>query len=326
MVFLTSYFGHKRGKVQGNACSLEGQQLCRIDTPRTLLNNEINSSYIFRGGYMPEEDPPVAEVHTGSESNAGKWILLFLAIIYVAASLYFIFTLRGRVDALAKDNEAHKVQIEALTHRMQSAEAEAETLGQQVGITKKELAQRAAALQAQTQAAEARLAEEQRQQITQVTGEVAGVKTDIGGVKTDVASTKIELEATRAKLESAIGDLGVQSGLIARTRGDLEALKHRGDRNYYEFTLLKGAHPQPVSTISLQLKKTDAKRGKFTLNVSADDKTIEKKDRNINEPIQFYTGRERMLYELVIWSVDKKKATGYLSTPKNAPVPVTAGQ
>jgi hypothetical protein len=78
--------------------------------------------------------------------------------------------------------------------------------------------------------------------------------------------------------------------------------------------------------VSLQLKKTDPKRGKFTLNVTSDDKTIEKKDRNVSEPIQFYTGRDRMLYELVIWSVDKNKATGYLSTPKNAPLPVTAGQ
>src|SRR5207247_487541 len=94
--------------------------------------------------------------------------------------------------------------------------------------------------------------------------------------------------------------------------------------NYYEFTLLRGAKPQPVSTVSLQLKKADAKRGKFSLNVTSDDKTIEKKDRNISEPIQFYTGRDRMLYELVVWTVDKKKAVGYLSTPKNAPVPVTA--
>jgi hypothetical protein len=88
--------------------------------------------------------------------------------------------------------------------------------------------------------------------------------------------------------------------------------------------LIKGAKPQPVSTISLQLKKTDQKKGKFTLNVNADDKTIEKKDRNVAEPIQFYTGRDHMLYELVIWTVDKNKATGYLSTPKNAPVAVSA--
>ena len=118
----------------------------------------------------------------------------------------------------------------------------------------------------------------------------------------------------------------MQSGLIAHTRDDLEVLKHKGDRNYYEFTLIKGAAPQAISTVSLQLKKTDPKKGKFTLNVTADDKTIEKKDRNVAEPMQFYTGRDHMLYELVVWSVDKKQATGYLSTPKNAPVPVTPGQ
>jgi len=145
----------------------------------------------------------------------------------------------------------------------------------------------------------------------------------VGGVKTDVASTRADLAATMAKLQSAVGDLGVQSGLIANTRSDLEVLKHKGDRNYYEFTLVKGASPQPVGTVSLQLKKTDPKKGKFTINVSADDRTIEKRDRNISEPIQFYTGRDHMLYELVVWSVDKKQATGYLSTPKNAPTPVS---
>ena len=60
------------------------------------------------------------------------------------------------------------------------------------------------------------------------------------------------------------------------------------------------------------------------MNVTADDRTIEKKDRNVNEPIQFYTGRDRMLYELVVWTVDKNKATGYLTTPKGAPQPITA--
>jgi multidrug efflux pump subunit AcrA (membrane-fusion protein) len=269
---------------------------------------------------MADEGAPDAEMH--SDSSAGKWILLLLAVIYVAGSLYFLFDLRGRLETLGKDQAASKAQIAELTKRMQSAEAEAETLGQQVGITKKDLAARAAELQRQQRAAEARLAEEQKQQISAVTGEVAGVKTDVGGVKTDVASTKAELAATKAKLESTIGDLGLQSGLIARTRDDLEILKHKGDRNYYEFTLQKGARPQPVSTISLQLKKTDQKKGKFTLNVTADDRTIEKKDRNVSEPIQFYTGRDHLLYEMVVWSVDKNKAVGYLSTPKSAPVPV----
>ncbi|MBZ5546678.1 MAG: hypothetical protein LAO22_01770 [Acidobacteriia bacterium] len=276
---------------------------------------------------MPEQGEQPAVYHSETHSNTGKWILIAVAIAYVAASAYFIFDQHGKLDKVTQEQAASQKQIADLTKRMQSAEADSETLAQQQGMTKKELAARTAELQRQQQAASARSAaqaEELKKDVGAVAGEVGNVKTDVGGVKTDVAATKASLEATIAKLQSTVGDLNVQSGLIANTRSDLEALKHRGDRGYYEFTLLKGAKPQAISTVALQLKKTDPKRGKYTLNVTADDKTIEKKDRNQSEPVQFYTGREHMLYELVVWTVDKNKITGYLSTPKNAPVPVTA--
>jgi multidrug efflux pump subunit AcrA (membrane-fusion protein) len=275
---------------------------------------------------MPDEGEEIP-VQVEPQSNTGKWILLFVAIIFVAVSVYGYVTTQQHVDKLTKDLTDSQNQVAELKNRMQTAEASEETLAHQVGLTKKELSQRAAELQAQQKSAESRLEKEENEakaQIGQVSGEVAGVKTDVGGVKTDVASTRADLESTKAKLQSAVGDLGVQSGLIANTRGDLEVLKHKGDRNYYEFTLLRGAKPQPVATVSLQLKKIDAKHGKFTVNVTSDDKTIEKRDRNIAEPIQFYSGREHLLFELVVWTVDKNKATGYLSTPKNAPIPVTA--
>jgi multidrug efflux pump subunit AcrA (membrane-fusion protein) len=266
-----------------------------------------------------------AQVHMESQSNAGKWILILLAIVIVAGAAYAHYTTHLALGKLNDDLAASQAQVKELQNRMQTAEAAEETLARQAGMTKKELAQRTRELQAEQKAAEQRLEEAQKASITAVSGDIAGVKTDVGGVKTDVASTKADLEATKQKLQSAVGDLGVQSGLIANTRSDLEVLKHKGDRNYYEFTLLKGAKPQPVSTVSLQLKKTDPKKAKFTLNVTADDKTIEKKDRNASEPIQFYSGRDHLLFELVIWTVEKDKATGYLSTPKNAPTPVTAG-
>jgi ribosomal protein L29 len=273
---------------------------------------------------MADEGNPVLVEH---QSNAGKWILVLLAVIVVAASAYAHYTAQSKINKLADALAASQTQVKELQDRMQTAEAQEETLAHQSGMTKKDLVQKTAQLQAeqaQERAEQSRLEAEQKEQMGQVNGEIAGVKTDVGGVKTDVASTKADLEATKAKLQSTIGDLGVQSGLIATTRSDLETLKHKGDRNYYEFTLLKGAKPQPVATISLELKKTDPKRGKFTMNVTSDDKTIEKKDRNIAEPIQFYSGRDHLLFELVVWTVDKGKATGYLSTPKNAPVPVTA--
>jgi chromosome segregation ATPase len=274
---------------------------------------------------MSEGEPTV--YHPEPPSNVGKWILIALAVIYVGASAFFIYDQHSKLQKVTQDQTANQQQIGDLTKRMQAAEADSETLAQQLGMTKKELATRASELQRQQQVASARLkaqAEEEKKDVGAVAGEVGNVKTDVGGVKTDVAATKASLEATIAKLQGTIGDLGVQSGLIANTRSDLEALKHRGDRQYYEFTLLKGSHPQAFSTVALQLKKTDPKRGKYTVNVTADDKTIEKKDRNQSEPVQFYTGREHMLYELVVWTVDKNRITGYLSTPKNAPIPVTA--
>jgi hypothetical protein len=263
-------------------------------------------------------------VHVESQSTAGKWILTGLAVLFVGASVYAHYMTHTQIQKLSDQLGASQAQVTALQSRIQSDEAQQETLARQAGMTKKELAQRTAQLQAEQKAAESRLEKEQKAQITQVSGDIAGVKTDVGGVKTDVAATKSDLEATKAKLQGTIGDLGMQSGLIAHTRDDLEVLKHKGDRNYYEFTLLRGAKPQPVSTVSLQLKKADAKKGKYTMNVTADDKTIEKKDRTVAEPIQFYSGRDHLLFELVVWSVDKNKATGYLSTPKNAPTPITA--
>lgn len=270
---------------------------------------------------MSDEDE---QMHMEPQSNAGKWILTVLAVLVIAGLGYAHYVTHAQVEQLSEQLSLSQAQVKELMNRMQTEETQGDALRERVGLTKQELAKRVAELRAQQKEAETRLAQQQKEQISQVTGDIAGVKTDVGGVKTDVASAKADLEATKAKLQGTIGDLGVQSGLIANTRDDLEVLKHKGDRNYYEFTLVKGAKPQPVSTVSLQLKKADPKRGKFTMNVTADDKTIEKKDRNVAEPIQFYSGRDHLLFELVVWSVDRNKATGYLSTPKNAPVPVTA--
>lgn len=252
-----------------------------------------------------------------------KYVLIGVAAVYVIASLYLMFEMRTRLASVEQkqlQSETAQKDLGQKLHATNSAVRESvEALGSKVGMTQEELAKRTSELRRQQQASEHRLAQEQQQTkqvVSQVTGEVAGVKTELGGAKSDITATRTDLEATKAKLERAIGDLGVQSGLIARTHDELEVLKHKGDRNYFEFTIKKNAKPQPISTVSLQLKKTDAKKGRFTMNVLADDRTIEKKDRTMNEPMQFYTGRERGLYEVVVYKVEKDTVTGYLSTPK----------
>ena len=113
------------------------------------------------------------------------------------------------------------------------------------------------------------------------------------------------------------GDLGVQSGLIATNGNELAALKLRGERNYIDIKLGKTKQPQRFGDITLLLKNADPKKNKYTVQVMADDKVTEKKDKSINEPVQFYTAKGgRTPYELVINKVDKNEIVGYLSTPK----------
>jgi chromosome segregation ATPase len=242
--------------------------------------------------------------------------------VSLVLSSYAIYSASFRTASIERRMNA---EISKLQNRVNSLEASNQTIASRMGMTQKELDQKSAQLQKAQRAAESRLAAKQKEQLSAVTGEVAGVKTEMGLVKSDSASLRADLEATKTKLDQTIGDLGVQSGLIAHTRDELQVLKHRGDRNYYEFSLAKGKST-PVSTISLELRKANPKKSKFTLNVMADDRTIEKKDRTANEPLQFYTGRERMLYEIVVNSVEKNRVVGYLATPKAAPAPAEISQ
>jgi seryl-tRNA synthetase len=215
-----------------------------------------------------------------------------------------------------------------LTDRLDATNARlratADTLGQNVGATQKQIDARTAviiAAQKSQNAETAKLAQQQQaseQQIGAVSSDVASVKTDVGGVKTDVATTRSDLDAAKAQMQSMMGDEGKMSGLIATNHDQLEVLKHKGDRNYVEFTLQKGAPPTLLSPIKLKLEKVDNKRARFSLVVSSDDRNIEKKDKTIDEPVQFYSGKDPALFEIVVNSIEKNKVSGYLSMPKTA--------
>ncbi len=115
-----------------------------------------------------------------------------------------------------------------------------------------------------------------------------------------------------------MGDLNVESGLIARNHEEVEELKRLGERNVYEFNLAKSKRPQKVGPIQLQLRKVNTKHYTYTLDVIADDKHVEKKDKTLEEPVQFYVRGARTPYEIVVYDIKKDRVTGYLTTPKEA--------
>jgi chromosome segregation ATPase len=256
-----------------------------------------------------------------------------VALLAAVAGLIWSYTLSSRLSTQEVALTDAKQQNVKLAAELRETDARlkvaTEELGSSLGITQKSMDNKAQEIMRREQANEAsaqQLATAQKQteqHVSAVSTEVSNVKTDVGGVKNDVAKTQSELATTISQLMSIKGDLSDHSSLIARNHDELEILKHKGDRNYYEFTLNKG-EKKPVGTVSLELKKTDAKKGKMTLMVYADDKKYEKKDRNVNEPLQFYAGKTPMLYEIVVNSINSKnQITGYLATPKGAPTPIS---
>ena len=266
-------------------------------------------------------------------ASTPRWVILLfgIAFVLVAYLLYANYTDREALRKTADDGNkraaALGAELDKTNARIADLKGQLDVTSQKLGLTQDELA-RARSLAQNIRKEQQQSDQQLRQQIGAVQQDTATkfgeVTTDLSATKGDVASTKADLDATKAKLQSTIGDLGVQSGLIARNHDEVEELKRLGERDIFEFTLGRTKGPQRVGPIQVQLRKVDTKKFKYTLNVVADDKSIEKKDKTVGEPVQFYVRGIRAPYEIVVFEVSKDQAKGYLSTPKTASAPAPA--
>jgi len=277
-------------------------------------------------------EPPSDHSGLRTALVAGALIALVAANIYLYVQVDHVRTDMAKMneslmteitnlrDASSVNTAAQARHVETLKEELEAARTQARTLSSQA---KQEATARAEALAKQLADAQARQAQQFNTEISGVkqtsdslNSKIGDVSSDVGNVKTQVSSTQAELQKTIAQLKSVQGDMGVQSGLIATNANELQALKRLGERNYFEFKLGKTKQPQRVGDITLLLKKTDPKKHSYTVDVMADDKLTEKKDKNMNEPVQFYTSKAKQPYELVVNQVDKNQIVGYLATPK----------
>ena len=281
-----------------------------------------------------------------TDSNFAKWIPAGLAAAIVILGLVFYLriqsvsgdvatlqaTLQKETAALRSENAAARdavaKQLEAMRAELQNTKTEAaagvrqaggearrqanlvaKRLGDQQDKHEQQVASELTAMKESARAANDR--------ISDVNKDVTGVKSEVSAVRTDVAATRSELQKTVSDLKRMNGDMGVMSGLIATNSKELAALKELGDRNYFSFTLDKSKQPQKVGDIRIVVRKTDPKRNRYNVDILVDDKKVEKKDKNINEPVQFYaTAKARQPYELVVNEVQQNRLIGYLATPK----------
>jgi DNA anti-recombination protein RmuC len=250
---------------------------------------------------------------TGGGSSTLGIAGIGLAIVALGLAAYLFAQLRdahqqigalqARVADLATNSDKRTKELDL---GLAAVRGQTATIAERTGVTEAELEKTAKAAR--------QLREEQRRGKE----DLDTLGGDVAKVKDDVAASKAAIEQAQAQLQRAIGDLGEQSGLIARNADELNALKRAGLREYYEFDIAKGKSPSPVGPVAVRLKDADAKRHKFNMLLVVDDIEIEKKDKTLFEPVQFYRKGSRQLNEIVVFNVQKDRITGYLSTPKAA--------
>ena len=269
---------------------------------------------------MSEFQEPNIESHAA----APRWVGLAVAALG-GISLLGLGVGWSALNQSKSVEQSQKQQNEALTQRLaksddlnQQLQSDLKVVTDKLNVTQEDLQKARQQTKASVAAYNKKLSGLETNVNTQLASKASTEDvTKLGG---DVSGVKSDLEDTKGKLERATGDMGVMSGLIARNHDDLEELKRKGDRNYFEFTIQKAKTPQHVGPVQIALNKADQKRSKYTMTVLADDKAIEKKDRTAGEPVQFYVkGTARYSpYEIVVFDVGKNQISGYLSTPKSA--------
>jgi hypothetical protein len=280
--------------------------------------------------------PPPAPGPSGG--NGKIWTLFGLVAALIAGNVYSFLQLNSVKEDLTKTRDAlsgeiakvqeagnlssqsHRHTVDALRDQLEASRRQAAMAAGQAKVDaikrSEELAAQLATEQKKAQAQTNAAISQVKEVATTATTKIGEVSTEVGTVKTDVASTKSELEKTIANLKRVTGELSSQGSLIATNGSELQALKALGERNYFEFNIRKTKDAQRVGDISLLLKKTDPKKNKYTVDLIVDDQRVEKKDRTINEPVQFLTSKARQPYEVVVNKVSKDQIVGYLATPK----------
>lgn len=279
----------------------------------------------------PETHEFVREVEV---SPLPRWVVVLFVIAFgllgylVYASYSERQDLHRNLSMADQRTQALAAELDKTNARIADLKGQMDVTSQKLGLTEDELARArslAQTIRKQQQQSDATFRKQLGGLQQDTANKFGQVSTDLTSTKSDLSATKADLEATKNKLQSTIGDLGVQSGLIARNHDEVEELKRLGQRDIFEFTLGKTKKPQRLGPIQIQFRKFDAKHYRYTMDVVVDDKKVEKKDKTIGEPVQFYVQGARAPYEVVVFNLTKNQAKGYLSTPKspNEPAPST---
>ena len=264
----------------------------------------------------------MSEFQESATTATPRWVGLAVAVLggISLLGLGVSWSALNQAKSIEQSTQAVRQANEALTQRVAKADEINQQLQSDVRVvTDKLKVTQTVLIAARKQNKNATTAVDQKvtNLATSVKAELATKANtdDVNKLNGDVTGVRTDLDAAKSSIQMARSEMGT---LIARNHDEIDQLRRMGQRDYFEFTVQRKSGATKVGTIQIQLKDTNAKKNRYTINVLADDNSFEKKDRSVNEPIFFYTGGTRAALELVINKVTKTTASGYLSVPKAA--------
>lgn len=279
----------------------------------------------------------MAEEYTSSESKgSGAWQLPAIVVLGLIAigGLAFGWNASNKLDATKQDVAAQlkttqssiEQDMSSLKDRLAQTEktntdlqGDLKVVTSKLKITqgqlKKAREEAAAAVQDTTQKLTALDTSVHSELATKAaTDDLKNVDTKVGVVRTDLDSTREDLKMARSEMGT----------LIARNHDEIDQLRRLGERDYVEFTITGKNKPQKVGNVTVELKGVNDKKGQYTVNLTAEDRQLQKKNRAVNEPIFFYIHGTKIPQELVVNKVSKDTISGYVSIPKANSQPAPA--
>jgi hypothetical protein len=272
---------------------------------------------------MSDFQEPIYQTNAHAEAGSPRWVGLAVAVLGGVSVLGLCVGLRAlnHVNNIQQSTEASvKQSTEALSQRLakedeinQQLQSDLRVVTDKLNLTQTQLVAARKQTKTTTVAVDKKLNSLESSVNSQLatkanTDDVNKLNGDVNGVKSD-------LDATKNSIQMARSEMGT---LIARNHDEIDQLRRMGQRDYFEFTVTRKSGAERVGSIQVELKDTNTKKNQYTINVLADDKSFEKKNRSVNEPIFFYTGGSHAALELVVNKVSKTTASGYLSVPKPA--------
>lgn len=145
---------------------------------------------------------------------------------------------------------------------------------------------------------------------------LASVQNGVAALEDDEAASRDAWQAATQKMADMAGQVRSQSDEALRNQNELNGVLAVTATNAIPFELNRGASPQIVGPVTLELKSVSAKHQRYTLCVYIQNSCTELKDRMLHEVVQFEVSRDSVPFKLVGTKISDDSMTGYLEVPQ----------